>query len=366
KIIATVVFLLFASGSEAAVQTKEEQKCINTFNKDVAGWSKAFNANATKCIKDGTKGKVLDAQSCVEGDPQGKEAKAETKLTTHDAQNCTANLPEFGRSDPATAVMGADDQGRALVAGIFGPVAQPVLSSGDKPGAVCQNTVVKAAGKLFDAKWAAALKLKKSSLKEAPQATSSAELQADVEAGVAADPKVGKAIAQLASKTDAKCAALANLATLFPGDCPTGTAAELSGCIEELTECRFCRALNAADAFAIDCGVFDNGTMDLSCSEGAGAIFVSQTTGNDANPGTRDQPVATIQHGINLAAAAPLPRVLVAAGTCVEGTVSMAAGVTVTGGFDPTTWAANAGTTTLDSSTNVAVGAGGLASPAGR
>lgn len=82
----------------------------------------------------------------------------------------------------------------------------------------------------------------------------------------------------------------------------------------------------------------------------AEAIFVSAAFGaNNANPGTRAQPVRDVWKGIELAEAAGKSQVLVTSGTFVgpadgpvsSGTTVMRDGVSVFGGYDQATWARN-------------------------
>lgn len=72
----------------------------------------------------------------------------------------------------------------------------------------------------------------------------------------------------------------------------------------------------------------------LGCS-----VFVNQMVGSDLNDGTAiDDPVATIQRGIEISQTYDPPRmVLVAAGNYQE-TVNLNSGVSIYGGYDPDTW----------------------------
>ena len=90
--------------------------------------------------------------------------------------------------------------------------------------------------------------------------------------------------------------------------------------------------------------------VDSNCDgidgDAAQAIFVSPT-GSDSNPGTEASPKATIQSGITAAAAQQPPfSVYIAVGN-YSGTVTLASGVGVYGGYDATTWARPAGATVL-------------------
>jgi hypothetical protein len=71
--------------------------------------------------------------------------------------------------------------------------------------------------------------------------------------------------------------------------------------------------------------------VSLSLSYGVDAVFVS-VTGNNANPGTASQPLASIQGGIDRAVALGMRNVLVQAGS-YTGSFTMANGVNVAGGY---------------------------------
>ncbi len=69
---------------------------------------------------------------------------------------------------------------------------------------------------------------------------------------------------------------------------------------------------------------------------GGAGIYVSDSTGNDAYEGTRARPLKTIQAGINAALAANSD-VYASAGIYNE-SVTLAKGVSIYGGFDPSSW----------------------------
>lgn len=68
-------------------------------------------------------------------------------------------------------------------------------------------------------------------------------------------------------------------------------------------------------------------------------VFVS-LKGDDANPGTKAQPVLTIQHGINLAQTLTKTDVFIAEGEYYE-SVMLASGINLRGGFDSLSWSWN-------------------------
>jgi hypothetical protein len=80
-------------------------------------------------------------------------------------------------------------------------------------------------------------------------------------------------------------------------------------------------------------------------------VYVSATTGSDTNPGTAAQPLRTITEGL---ARAGTNKVFVAAGTYTE-SPSFVASRSVKGGYDPFTWAAGFGTTTVNVGTTAAM-----------
>lgn len=77
-------------------------------------------------------------------------------------------------------------------------------------------------------------------------------------------------------------------------------------------------------------------SVSVYVAEQVGVIHVSPT-GSDANPGTRDAPLQTIGAGLTAAATAGAP-LFVAGGTYAE-SITLATGVKVYGGFNPSNWA---------------------------
>ena len=56
------------------------------------------------------------------------------------------------------------------------------------------------------------------------------------------------------------------LVASFPGAC--GAAADTTAfatCVDRLVECRVCRMLNATDALAEDCDLFDDAILNSTC-----------------------------------------------------------------------------------------------------
>jgi hypothetical protein len=119
------------------------------------------------------------------------------------------------------------------------------------------------------------------------------------------------------------------------GHCGTVDACECGGC-EPGWDC-------TDNACVIGCAAnpdepddkFEDTNCDLIDGDAKSSIFVAPAAqgGDDANPGTREKPKATIQAGIDAAKTGGRKAVLVSAGT-YTGTVTLVAGVSVYGGYD--------------------------------
>ncbi len=113
---------------------------------------------------------------------------------------------------------------------------------------------------------------------------------------------------------------------------------------------------NGCECRSTDPDAPDDGFADTNCDgidgNAARAIFVS-LLGADGNPGTRASPKRTIQAGITAAQAGGLA-VYIAEGTYNE-TITLASGVGLYGGYQPSDWSRRAGNTTTINGGVVAV-----------
>jgi hypothetical protein len=94
----------------------------------------------------------------------------------------------------------------------------------------------------------------------------SAALAAGLVAHLDADPNgaVSRHFTALAAATGRKCAAVANLATAFPGF--AGRPARAEHVRRALARCRLCQVLRVDDDLDdLDCDLFDDETADSSC-----------------------------------------------------------------------------------------------------
>jgi hypothetical protein len=105
------------------------------------------------------------------------------------------------------------------------------------------------------------------------------------------------------------------------------------------------------------------GTTGSDAVQVNGVLFVS-ASGSDASPGTQAQPLRTVSAAVATAAASSPPfTVDVAGGTYGEGEgVTVTSGITIAGGFDPSTWAQPGVQATVITGSPQAVYAAGAAS----
>jgi V8-like Glu-specific endopeptidase len=272
-------------------QSKDQQKCINAMNSAGTKVAATQGRANVACVKDAGKGKVSDVQSCLSADPKGKLAKATSKTAEEERKQCKT-LPDFGFAGTGDVNDGSVGESLALFADVFGndPNGAVVPCSQNAPACQCQAAVAKDYEKILAVKLKEFLKCKKAALKGG--ATSGAALASCVTpGGIAADSRgrIEKQIGKLAANIGKKCTA-----NVFPGRCSRGDLTTLHACIDHRVECRVCRMINAMDALAVDCDLFDDGFPNGSCGGGSspsptptvapGQIACSQTVAADLSP----------------------------------------------------------------------------------
>jgi CARDB len=107
----------------------------------------------------------------------------------------------------------------------------------------------------------------------------------------------------------------------------------------------------------------DMAFVDANCDGvdgvAADAVFVSATTGSDGAPGTRDKPRRHLTDAVALAVKTGRSSVLAATGD-YAGTLVVAPGVSVYGGYDPVTWKRSKAAETVIEGANDATGSFGV------
>jgi hypothetical protein len=256
-----------------------QQKCLNNMNSSGAALLKLQNSTNATCLKSAAKGQVdklgtpATAQACLTNDVSGKTAKSVTKLDNTANADCESleDAPPFGYDSAAAISDASESEGVGVFADLFGPNldAAVIPYVTDKVGAKCQAEIAKRTNAVVDTLFSRTVKQKKAMIggkATTPPPRSSEELAdgildyLDGDAASAIDKKQD-AIGKAATKT---CRDVANLDTVFPG-CDETDPNALATCATTSARCRFCRALNAYDALAIDCDLFDDEVDDASC-----------------------------------------------------------------------------------------------------
>ena len=135
-------------------QTKAQQDCINSMNKDAANLAKVQLAEAARCMRDASNGKTRDlgipatAQACLSNDRLRRIASANSKLSKTELSKCLAKptqLPAFAYLGAAVASAGVREQTLALSSDLFGSDLDLALVPvrDDRDGARCQAELQK-------------------------------------------------------------------------------------------------------------------------------------------------------------------------------------------------------------------------------
>ena len=174
--------LLLFSGAASAQLLKEEQKCVNTANKNAQKIASAQGKDISSCIKDGAKGKLIGSiEACTTSDPKGKVAKAKTKYDEKTTKDCGSGSGFIALADPNTVKQRAMDKELSIIRWVFGSdLDTGVITEADnKDDSKCQQAVAKAIFKCQDTKWKEYNSCKKNKLKGkgSTEATNSTELQ---------------------------------------------------------------------------------------------------------------------------------------------------------------------------------------------
>ena len=255
----TAAALVLMVGSSAfGQQSKGQQKCINTLNKDIGKTAATAGKNNSSCVKGATKGSP--SATCVPQDGGGKVAATITKAGADESKNAClgANAPGFdysaaGSGTNSTNATGA--AGAALTAEVnlfsdtYGTTNTTGVISTTKADAKCQAAVTKDLEKSMATRWKSLEKCKKTAV---ATATSNASTIACVQ-GTSSDAKVQATVTKLGSDIGKDCVSPVVIATDFPGGCSGSTTGNLNTCLDGKAACRFCQAMNSIDNLGMDC-----------------------------------------------------------------------------------------------------------------
>ncbi len=248
-------------------QTKDQQKCVNALNRSLEKVSVAYAKAILKCSK-GYARSGSSAEACLL-EPNRRIERAEQRTIRDEGKRCTDPLPDFGSTDAATVNAAAEQETTEMIRDIFGADLDLALITrvDDKDAAKCQESTLKSTGQCQRARLKAFNRCKKTGLRK-DIVRDSADLEdclGDDPRGAVArvcDPVMGKLAKRILPR---RCVAKGvDLLASFPG-CATNDVEDLATCVNEIIECRVCRALNQADDLAVDCDLFDDGETNTSC-----------------------------------------------------------------------------------------------------
>jgi len=256
-------------------QTKDQQKCTNAMIKGVSKVSGAHGKQVCSCIKDQTKDKLtVTVEACIV--PGAKVGTQQTKVSDDFTKRCTGQdkdgidrLPGYGVSDDTTVNAAGTAKDADLMHAIFGPdLDVAIAGAGDPVTGSCQVATAKAAKKCQTTKLKEYAKCIKSDLRGKVGVEIIDDLGFEICMGEDRKGKIAKACDPVTGKLrgaiDKSCAS-ADLATSLAG-CGEAAAADAAACVDARVECEVCLALNATNAVANDCDLFDDGVANASCS----------------------------------------------------------------------------------------------------
>jgi len=292
--LAVLALALAAPAAAGAAFSSDQQKCVNTFNKELRKIVKTVGKDYGACLKDRAKSTDtndklagLTVPQCFDADRKGKQAGAISKAGDKFTGACAGgDNPGVAVTDPATAAAAAIAKEKELFAVMFGEdvQAEVLREVDDKNGSQCQQAITKAMGKCQDTKINEFIKCKKDAMKLGKEPFLGGAMSVEQIAGCINLAWVVDEKQKVAKKCDLddlgkvdgirktiqkKCVdKTVDLSDAFPG-CDTDDAAALHACLETRLECATCLAMRAADDFrgaSLNCDIIDNGAPDDSCT----------------------------------------------------------------------------------------------------
>jgi len=227
------IAILAPASPALALQTRDQQACINTVHKAFAAVAKAESREAAACVKAASLGGLAQptVAACIAADAKGKIAGAGAKATASIAKACS-EAPDFGPSDftGASAVATASGVRLEILEALLGDDVDAALATkaADKDAASCQAAVIKATDRCWKARVGGYAKCAAAGLETAIEDV--AALAACRDSDV--DGKIAKAcVTDVQKALDTKCegvdldARLPGCTCRYPGDCVTVTLA---------------------------------------------------------------------------------------------------------------------------------------------
>lgn len=275
---------------EEAAQSKDQQRCINITNNLATKLALTQGKENLLCLKNGGRGKLPEGQSiteCLSADAKGKLAKVASKIKTaqegdpaNPSKTKCPETPDFGFEDDEVIAAGVPGVAISFFEDVIGDADTAaidlVADPEQKKAAVCQQSLVKGADKIFLTQMKEFVVCKKRLLKDAENpAVSTVGLESCAAAFVTDENgKIEKERLKLDGFFEKKCAAHSvALADALAGECAQSAAdiPAFSACLVERARCRTCQVFNIADDLVVDCDVLDDGLDNDTCPDPGGA-----------------------------------------------------------------------------------------------
>ena len=242
-------------------QNKDQQRCINALNKDLAKVTKVQGREVLRCLKDFARGTLTagTVETCLNADRKGNVGRARARTERDQTRACSASFPDFAATTAATVNHTAEAGPGALLHAVLGATLDSVLVTADVDGSAagCQQAVVSSTQRCLDARLDEFRRCKKIALKNGVDSATSL-----ASACIGADPR-GR-VAKRCDSTDAvpdgirksidrNCVArMVDLAATFPA-CNSPDGETLHACLALAARLQTCSALNQADGLAQTC-----------------------------------------------------------------------------------------------------------------
>ena len=272
--------LLWVPQADAAAQSKDQQKCLNSMGGYVGRIDTTqIRANQT-CVKNYGKGKLdTSVADCLVADDRSQMLKLSAKITEAqtdvDRGKCIgAAVPDFGYVATGPAMVAAAQPPQvAFISAVYGDDPESVIvdasDRANRSQALCQATIEKSANKIVASEVKSFKSCMTRGLRDRDMPTSNATELAGCSNDTKLIDKSNKATSKLVDQIGKKCTEKSvDWTTVVAGDCASeATATSYAACIQTKASCAACEIINGGYDLAIDCDLHDNGAADGSCGD---------------------------------------------------------------------------------------------------
>jgi cysteine-rich repeat protein len=276
--------LVLVPGLAFGQLSRPQQRCVRALNGGLAKVAEAQGRVNTDCVRKGRKGNTSKLgpggtiESCVTDDLKARVARKQQQTVERESKRCKEPLPSFGATDAATLNAAAKDQELALIHDVFGvniDAAIVVVGAEGSPETVtskCQEKIAAQTQKCMDTRLREFNRCKINGLRGSktqtlyPGADDPFDDAGDLELCMGWDRKsqIGRCRTTLFEKIEVNCECVPR-GIAARGACFDVPDPDLADCLDRLTACRSCLAINEGDGLSQDCDVFDDGEANGTC-----------------------------------------------------------------------------------------------------